>query len=70
MEKQIWKYEISPSNTTIKMPKHAEVLSVQEQNGLTCIWVLINPKNESKDYFFEIFATGQPIPTNPNTMHL
>lgn len=62
MTKTIWKYEISPEKVSIEMPKGAEILSVQIQDGNPCIWALVNPKNEPKEKVIEIFRTGHEIP--------
>lgn len=43
------------------MPKGAEVLTVQVQNGITCIWVLCNPDSPKVNKSFEIFGTGHSI---------
>ena len=61
MKKTIWKYEISPDKLSIEMPKDAEILSVQMQNDIPCIWALVNPKNIVKEKVIEIFGTGHEI---------
>lgn len=61
MEKQIWKFEVSWNETTIQMPKDAEILTMQLQNGKRCFWALVNPKNEHELRYFEIYGTGHSI---------
>lgn len=62
MEKQIWKYELNThSQQTIKMPKGAEILTVQNQIGIPCIWALVDPKAEMEDIIIETSGTGQAI---------
>lgn len=61
MKNQIWKFEISPSKTTIEMPKHSKVLSVQMQNNVPCIWAQVNPDAEKVKKHFEIFGTGHDM---------
>ena len=61
MKKQIWKFGIIPSQKTIEMPKGAKVLSVQMQNDIPCIWVLVDPKADKTKRTFEIFGTGHDI---------
>jgi hypothetical protein len=62
MKKAIWKFEIDDAfDTCIKMPKGAEVLSIQNQNNTICIWALVIPSNEPEDRYFEVFGTGHPI---------
>lgn len=60
--KTIWKFELKVTDhQTIKLPKEADILSVQSQNETVCLWALVNPKNELEDRYFEIFGTGHPI---------
>jgi hypothetical protein len=61
MKKEIWKYTIHPFTVKVRMPEGAEILTVQIQNGVPCIWVLVNPENELEIRNFEIFGTGQKI---------
>lgn len=62
MEQTIWKYELTITDCqNISMPEGAEILTVQNQNGIPCLWVLVNPKNKTKLRTFEIFGTGHPI---------
>jgi hypothetical protein len=60
--KTIWKFELSPDNMVLKMPKRAKVLSVQTQLGKPCIWALVDTENGFEERTFEIFGTGHEIP--------
>ena len=60
MKKQIWKFAINPK-TTLEMPKGAEILTMQLQNEIPCIWALVNPENEKELRNFEIYGTGNNI---------
>lgn len=64
MKKSIWKYLIGPGNGTISMPKEAEILTVQMQGEFPCIWAMVNPESEKEDRSFEIFGTGEGIPSD------
>lgn len=65
MKKSIWKFPIaSPEQTTIKMPGGAEILTIQTQNGMPCIWALVNPENDTEERCFEIFGTGHDVPVD------
>lgn len=64
MSKTIWKFPVAPKQKSISMPKGAEVLSVQEQHGMPCIWALVDPSNKTEERHFEIFGTGHDIPMN------
>lgn len=40
----IWKFVIEPGDTVIiGMPKGAQVLSVDSQYGVPCVWALVDP---------------------------
>lgn len=62
MQKTIWKFTITPTKLTVKMPKGAELLSVQTQNNMACIWALVYPENKPEERFFEVFGTGHDVP--------
>jgi len=61
MKKRIWKFEIKPYDLAVKIPKGAEILTVQTQNGNPYIWALVCPENEKEERYFEIYATGDEI---------
>jgi hypothetical protein len=62
MKRVIWKYPIEiTDDQSIDMPSYAEILSVQIQNGVPCIWALVDPDGEKETRKFEIFGTGNPI---------
>lgn len=61
MKKQIWKYEISPGKHSIEMPIGAEILTIQTQKQVPCIWALVNPENKKELRHFEIYGTGHDI---------
>ena len=60
MRKKIWKFSFQYDNS-IKMPKGAEILSVQKQNDVFCIWALVTPENELEERYFQVYGTGSPI---------
>ncbi|HOH62242.1 MAG TPA: hypothetical protein PK698_07230 [Bacilli bacterium] len=47
---------------TITMPKNAEILSVQVQQGGPVMWAIVNPEEEKVERHFEMFGTGHQIP--------
>lgn len=61
MNKTIWKFPIQYNQTTVKMPKGAEILTVQTQNNEPYIWALVNPENEIELRTFEYFGTGHNV---------
>lgn len=63
----IWKYplEITTDIQLIEIPKGAQILTVQVQNGLPCIWALVNPDATKAQVEIYTFDTGQPnVDTN------
>jgi len=62
--KTIWKYDINPYSK-LKIPKGAEILSVQCQKDKSCIWVLVDPSNEKELRVFRGYGTGHELPDNP-----
>jgi hypothetical protein len=62
MNKVIYKYPI-PLNDTIllQLPKNAEILFVETQNGDPFIWCLINPELELEPRYFYLYGTGHII---------
>ena len=51
---------------TIEIPLNGEILSAQFQNSILCIWVLVNPSEETKPRYFEIYGTGNPFEIGDN----
>lgn len=62
MIKKIFKYQLETVDTQdVVMPKGAEVLTIQTQNEVPCIWALVNPDEETETRVFEIFGTGHDV---------
>ena len=62
MNKTIWKFELETTdNQTIEMPVNAEILTVQTQNEIPCIWALVDPTETKVKRFIEVFGTGHDI---------
>lgn len=60
--KTIWKFPFKISDVVRFMaPEHSEVLSIQMQNGVSCIWMLVCPGNRLIEKKFRIVGTGHPI---------
>ena len=63
MTTTIFKYPFVISDKVlILMPKNAEVLDVQMQNGTPCIWAMVDPDEPLKERYFIIVGTGHPLP--------
>ena len=43
---QIWKFPFDvTADVSVEMPFGAKVLTVQVQNGIPCLWALVEPRN-------------------------
>lgn len=67
--KQIWKYEISPYNPEIQIPKGAEILTVQVQNDKPNIWCLVDPVALKETRKFIVVGTGHNFPHDENIIY-
>ena len=69
--KKIFKYQLETTSVQeIEMPEAAEVLTVQIQNEVPCIWVLVEPNSAVIKRTFEIFGTGYDVPENVNRKYI
>lgn len=65
MKKQIWKFNLSvQSNFEIEMPKGAEIISVQSQNGSGVMWAICDTSAEKETRTFGIYGTGHNMPAD------
>lgn len=59
---QIWKYPIKTTDSQyVFMPEGAEILTVQMQDEVPCIWAIVDPENEKIPRYLRIFGTGHNI---------
>lgn len=58
----------------VGIPEGAEILSVHEQEGNICMWVLLDPTAEKERRSFQVFGTGHVVPDIPmkfiGTVHM
>lgn len=60
--KQVWKFPLLVQDeVTIEMPKGAELLEVDVQNGQPQLWALVNPAAKTALRHFRVAGTGHPI---------
>jgi len=63
MSKSIWKFPLEVVDgmliNVIKMPLDAEILCVQVQNEIPCMWAIVNIGNDLENRFFRVVATGE-----------
>lgn len=62
MELTIWKFPLEVKETQyIYLPDGAEILSVQAQLNVPCLWAIVNPKNKKCERRIEMRGTGNPL---------
>jgi len=62
MKKNIYKYTLEVTDKQrIELYRQSEILSIQEQNGVLCMWVLCDVEFVKDVRTFEIFGTGHNI---------
>ena len=61
----IYKYELDTTDKqTVTIQKDAEILAVQAQFEIPCIWAMIDTENDMEEITIEIFGTGHKIPVD------
>lgn len=63
--KSIWKFPLPSYPCVIEMPSSAEVLTVQVQDGIPCLWALVEVENDLVRREFRVYGTGGQLPINP-----
>ena len=64
--KKIFKYSLpTKEKHTIKLPKNAWIIRVEDVNGLFFLWAIVDTAEdvETEDRYLEFYKTGQPIET-------
>ena len=60
--KAIWKYSIQISDSIIvDMPEGAEILTVQTQNNIACIWAKVDDNKVMVQRHLQMIGTGHDI---------
>ena len=63
MSKTIFKYQLSIKDTqNINLPANSEPLSVQIQNGVICVWFVVDTSMPTEIAEINIFGTGHSLP--------
>lgn len=58
----IWKFPLEVTDEQIiEMPMPGQSLSVQIQDGIPCLWALVNPGSPRCRVRVQTFGTGNPI---------
>lgn len=62
--REIWKYPLGTGENrliVIAMPTGSQVLTAQMQDGIACVWAIVNPRAEKVPVRFRVFGTSIPI---------
>lgn len=60
--KTIWKFPFEiQEEVTIGMPRDAQILAVQVQDGVPCLWALLFSTNPMETRRFRIYGTGYQV---------
>ncbi len=60
---QIFKYQLEMEDVVwIDMPAEAEILTMQTQYDIPCIWALVDPDRPIRPRKFRILGTGHVVP--------
>ena len=59
--KTIYKYPLIIGDQDIEMPKGAQILTVQVQNDMPCLWALVAPSNPPELKRITVAGTGHNI---------
>jgi hypothetical protein len=59
MAKTVWKYELTTNDVNeLEIPIGGKILTLQMQNGIPCIWALVDHKAEKETRRFGTIGTG------------
>ena len=59
---KIWKYSLVFPTGNVAIPAGGKILDLQQQRGVPCLWVLVNPEAEKELRTFTVYGTGHEIP--------
>jgi len=68
--KTVWKYEINLYRQSFSLPKDSKILTVQTQNNIPCIWVLVDTEQKEEERRYEIYGTGHRIDPTLNLEYI
>lgn len=60
---RIWKYQMPVAEQfTMKLPKGAEIIRMDGENGYLWLWAVVDTQAELEDRHFEAFKAGGTMP--------
>lgn len=67
----IYKYEVPVKGRfKLLLPKESVILSFQNQNGMPCIWAIVETAHIEEERNFRLFGTGHPLENIPKGVGL
>jgi hypothetical protein len=64
--KTIWKFSLDDPMGSLQMPIGAEILCLQIQRGVPCIWVKVDDSAKVERRTFIVVGTGHKLSVNAN----
>lgn len=61
---QVWKYVLEGSNSVVPAPIGAIPLGFAMQGDSACVWMQVDPAQETEQRAFAIVGTGNDIPSD------
>ena len=62
MKKVIWEFPLVIEDVQIiELPRNYEILTIQVQNGIACLWAMVSPEVPKEKIIIEIIGTGELI---------
>ena len=72
MAKVIWKFDIGDftnEDNIISLPKDTQILDIQLQYEVVCLWAVVDPTAETEKRHFILAMTGQDIENYSKETH-
>ena len=67
----IYKYKLGETDTQeLLIPTGSEILCLQLQNNIPCLWIKVNPDNPQFKITIRMIGTGNPIPKNEKLSYI
>lgn len=59
----IFKYQLDVTDIQkIRLHKDAQILSIQDQHDIVCLWALVNLEAPMEERTIEMYGTGHDVP--------
>lgn len=65
--KAVWKWQLETTDDQhIEAPDGAQILKVEIQHDIPCLWMLVDPEAKKRSYHIKTAGTGHPIEFSNN----